>query len=162
PKEVRNVLGFVHEDGCSKCRPALNYYLRMAIPEEYEDDKSSRFVNERMNGNIQHDGTFSVIPRMYGGVTTADDLMKIAEFAKKYDVPLVKITGASRIGLYGVKKQDLPNVWAELNMTSGYAYSKSLRNVKSCVGSRFCRFGTKDSLGLGMLLEQSLEMVDTP
>ena len=82
PKEVRNVLGFAHEDGCSKCRPALNYYLRMAIPEEYEDDKSSRFVNERMNGNIQHDGTFSVIPRMYGGVTTADDLMKIAEVAK--------------------------------------------------------------------------------
>ena len=162
PKEVRNVLGFVHEDGCSKCRPALNYYLRMAIPEEYEDDKASRFVNERMNGNIQHDGTFSVIPRMYGGVTTADDLMKIAEVAKKYNVPLVKITGASRIGLYGVKKQDLPNVWADLNMTSGYAYSKSLRNVKSCVGSRFCRFGTKDSLGLGMLLEQSLEMVDTP
>jgi nitrite reductase (NADH) large subunit len=88
--------------------------------------------------------------------------MKIAEVAKKYDVPLVKITGASRIGLYGVKKQDLPNVWADLHMTSGYAYSKSLRNVKSCVGSRFCRFGTKDSLGLGMLLEQSLEMVDTP
>ncbi|PEY33637.1 nitrite reductase large subunit [Bacillus cereus] len=162
PKEVRNVLGFAHEDGCSKCRPALNYYLRMARPEEYTDDKSSRFVNERMNGNIQHDGTFSVIPRMYGGVTTADDLMKIAEVAKKYDVPLVKITGASRIGLYGVKKEDLPKVWADLDMTSGYAYSKSLRNVKSCVGSRFCRFGTKDSLGLGMLLEQSLEMVDTP
>ncbi|SDZ32251.1 nitrite reductase large subunit NirB [Bacillus sp. 166amftsu] len=162
PKEVRNVLGFAHEDGCSKCRPALNYYLRMARPEEYADDKSSRFVNERMNGNIQHDGTFSVIPRMYGGVTTADDLMKIAEVAKKYDVPLVKITGASRIGLYGVKKEDLPKVWADLDMTSGYAYSKSLRNVKSCVGSRFCRFGTKDSLGLGMLLEQSLEMVDTP
>ncbi|PEI52028.1 nitrite reductase large subunit NirB [Bacillus pseudomycoides] len=162
PKEVRNVLGFAHEDGCSKCRPALNYYLRMTRPEEYADDKSSRFVNERMNGNIQHDGTFSVIPRMYGGVTTADDLMKIAEVAKRYDVPLVKITGASRIGLYGVKKEDLPKVWADLDMTSGYAYSKSLRNVKSCVGSRFCRFGTKDSLGLGMLLEQSLEMVDTP
>ncbi|WP_459503373.1 nitrite reductase large subunit NirB [Bacillus sp. C1] len=162
PKEVRNVLGFAHEDGCSKCRPALNYYLRMASPEEYADDKASRFVNERMNGNIQHDGTFSVIPRMYGGVTTADDLMTIAEVAKKYDVPLVKITGASRIGLYGVKKEDLPKVWADLDMTSGYAYSKSLRNVKSCVGSRFCRFGTKDSLGLGMLLEQSLEMVDTP
>ncbi|MGG0236911.1 nitrite reductase large subunit NirB [Bacillus rhizoplanae] len=162
PKEVRNVLDFAHEEGCSKCRPALNYYLRMACPEEYADDKASRFVNERMNGNIQHDGTFSVIPRMYGGVTTADDLMKIAEVAKKYDVPLVKITGASRIGLYGVKKEDLPKVWADLGMNSGYAYSKSLRNVKSCVGSRFCRFGTKDSLGLGMLLEQSLEMVDTP
>ncbi|XKK19491.1 hypothetical protein HFP67_26515 [Bacillus sp. CB102A.1] len=133
----------------------------MAIPEEYEDDKSSRFVNERMNGNIQHDGTFSVIPRMYGGVTTADDLMKIAE-VRKSTMFLCENYRCKPNRLICVKKQDLPNVWADLHMTSGYAYSKSLRNVKSCVGSRFCRFGTKDSLGLGMLLEQSLEMVDTP
>ncbi|MFP3720321.1 nitrite reductase large subunit NirB [Niallia circulans] len=162
PKEVRMVLGFASEEGCSKCRPALNYYMRMLFPEEYEDDKASRFVNEKMEGNIQKDGTFSIIPRMYGGTTTAEDLVKIGEVAKKYNVPLVKITGASRIGLYGVKKEDVPHVWEELGMRSGYAYSKSLRNVKSCVGSRFCRFGTQDSLGLGIKLEQELEMVDTP
>lgn len=162
PKEVRMVLGFKHEEGCSKCRPALNYYLRMLRPEEYEDDKASRFVNERMDGNIQKDGTFSVIPRMYGGTTTPDDLVRIGEVAKKYNVPLVKITGASRIGLYGVKKDDVPKVWADLEMRSGYAYSKSLRNVKSCVGSQFCRFGTQDSLALGIRLEQEIEMVDTP
>jgi len=162
PKEVRMVLEFSNEEGCSKCRPALNYYMRMLFPEEYEDDKASRFVNEKMEGNIQKDGTFSIIPRMYGGTTTAEDLVKIGEVAKKYNVPLVKITGASRIGLYGVKKEDVPHVWEELGMRSGYAYSKSLRNVKSCVGSRFCRFGTQDSLGLGIKLEQAIEMVDTP
>jgi len=162
PKEVRMVLEFSSEEGCSKCRPALNYYMRMLFPEEYEDDKASRFVNEKMEGNIQKDGTFSIIPRMYGGTTTAEDLVKIGEVAKKYNVPLVKITGASRIGLYGVKKEDVPHVWEELGMRSGYAYSKSLRNVKSCVGSRFCRFGTQDSLGLGIKLEQAIEMVDTP
>ncbi|AZS17777.1 nitrite reductase large subunit NirB [Paenibacillus lutimineralis] len=162
PKEVRNVLGFKNEEGCSKCRPALNYYLRMIRPDEYEDDKASRFVNERMEGNIQKDGTFSIIPRMYGGTTSPDDLIRIGEVAKKYNVPLVKITGASRVGLYGVKKEDVPKIWADLEMRSGYAYSKSLRNVKSCVGSRFCRFGTQDSLGLGIRLEQEIEMVDTP
>ncbi|MCR6106962.1 NAD(P)/FAD-dependent oxidoreductase [Salipaludibacillus agaradhaerens] len=162
PMEVRYVLGFKHPEGCSKCRPALNYYMRMIRPTDYEDDKSSRFVNERMEGNIQKDGTFSVIPRMYGGTTTADELIRMGKVAKKYDVPLVKITGASRIGLYGVKKEDLPHVWEDLDMRSGYAYSKSLRNVKSCVGSLFCRFGTQDSLGLGIKLEKELEMVDTP
>ncbi|MBB5174035.1 nitrite reductase large subunit NirB [Texcoconibacillus texcoconensis] len=162
PAEVRHVLEFSNPGGCSTCRPALNYYMRMLYPETYEDDKASRFVNERMEGNIQNDGTFSVIPRMYGGTTTADELIRMGEVAKKYDVPLVKVTGASRIGLYGVKKEDLPHVWEELGMRSGYAYSKSLRNVKSCVGERFCRFGTKDSLGLGMLIEKETEMVDTP
>lgn len=162
PKEVRHVLRFANEEGCHVCRPALNYYMRMIRPEEYEDDRASRFVNERMNGNIQNNGTFSVIPRMYGGTTTGDDLIRLGEVANKYNVPLVKITGASRVGLYGVKKEDVPQVWEDLGMRSGYAYSKSLRNVKSCVGSQFCRFGTQDSLGLGIRLEKEIEMVDTP
>ncbi|GEN87319.1 nitrite reductase large subunit NirB [Oceanobacillus sojae] len=162
PKEVRNVLGFANEEGCHVCRPALNYYMRMIRPGEYEDDKASRLVNERMNGNIQNNGTFSVVPRMYGGTTTGDDLIRLGEVANKYNVPLVKITGASRVGLYGVKKEDVPQVWEDLGMRSGYAYSKSLRNVKSCVGAQFCRFGTQDSLGLGIRLEKELEMVDTP
>ncbi|MCT1905212.1 nitrite reductase large subunit NirB [Oceanobacillus sojae] len=162
PREVRNVLGFANEEGCHVCRPALNYYMRMIRPGEYEDDKASRLVNERMNGNIQNNGTFSVVPRMYGGTTTGDDLIRLGEVANKYNVPLVKITGASRVGLYGVKKEDIPQVWEDLGMRSGYAYSKSLRNVKSCVGAQFCRFGTQDSLGLGIRLEKELEMVDTP
>ncbi|RXI96364.1 NAD(P)/FAD-dependent oxidoreductase [Anaerobacillus alkaliphilus] len=161
-KEVMNVLGWKQEEGCSKCRPALNYYLGMILQDQYTDDRDSRLVNEKMHANIQKNGTYSVIPRMYGGVTTAKDLMKIAEVAEKYDVPLVKLTGGQRIGLYGINKDDLPAVWEELGMPSGYAYGKTLRTVKTCVGAKFCRFGTQDSMGLGIDLEKKFERLDTP
>lgn len=161
-KEVMHVLEWKNPEGCSKCRPALNYYLGMIWPEEHTDEKESRFVNERNHGNIQKDGTYSVIPRIHGGVTTAEDLKKIADVAVKYDVETVKITGAQRIGLYGIKKEDLPKVWEELDMTSGYAYGKSLRAVKTCVGSTWCRFGTQDSMSMGIELEKRLERISTP
>jgi nitrite reductase (NADH) large subunit len=161
-KEVMNVLEWSNPEGCSKCRPALNYYLGMIWPEEHEDEKESRFVNERNHGNIQKDGTYSVIPRIHGGVTTAADLKKIADVAVKYNVETVKITGAQRIGLYGIKKEDLPQVWDDLDMTSGYAYAKSLRAVKTCVGSTWCRFGTQDSMSMGVELEKRLERLSTP
>ncbi|RUT35677.1 NAD(P)/FAD-dependent oxidoreductase [Paenibacillus zeisoli] len=161
-REVMNVLEWKNPEGCSKCRPALNYYLGMIWPEEHTDEKESRFVNERNHGNIQKDGTYSVIPRIHGGVTTAEDLKKIADVAVKYDVETVKITGAQRIGLYGIKKEDLPKVWEELDMTSGFAYGKSLRAVKTCVGSTWCRFGTQDSMSMGIELEKRLERISTP
>ncbi|MNH87052.1 Nitrite reductase [NAD(P)H] [compost metagenome] len=161
-REVMNVLEWKNPEGCSKCRPAINYYLGMIWPEEHEDEKESRFVNERNHGNIQKDGTYSVIPRIHGGVTTAEDLKKIADVAVKYDVETVKITGAQRIGLYGIKKEDLPKVWEELDMTSGFAYGKSLRAVKTCVGSTWCRFGTQDSMSMGIELEKRLERISTP
>ncbi|CAH0343988.1 nitrite reductase large subunit NirB [Bacillus sp. CECT 9360] len=160
-KEVMMVLEWKNEEGCTKCRPALNYYLGMIYP-EYHDDRNSRLVNEKMHANIQKDGKYSVIPRMYGGVTSAEDLRKIAEVADKYEVPLVKLTGGQRIGLFGLKKEDLPDVWEELGMPSGYAYGKTLRTVKTCVGSQFCRFGTQDSMSLGIELEKRFERVDTP
>ncbi|MFE8699240.1 nitrite reductase large subunit NirB [Cytobacillus sp. FJAT-54145] len=161
-KEVMYVLDWKNEEGCSKCRPALNYYLGMIYPEGYQDDRDSRLVNEKLHANIQKDGTYSVVPRMYGGVTTAEDLKKIAEVAEKYHVPLVKITGGQRIALLGVKREDLTSVWEELGMPSGYAYGKTLRTVKTCVGSQFCRFGTQDSMGLGIELEKKFERLDTP
>nr|WP_252067778.1 nitrite reductase large subunit NirB [Bacillus sp. 7788] len=161
-KEVMNVLDWETEEGCSKCRPALNYYLGMLQPLEYKDEKSSRFVNERMHANIQKDGTYSVVPRMYGGVTNANDLRKIADVVDKYEIPLVKMTGGQRIDLLGVKKEDLPKVWADLDMPSGYAYGKSLRTVKTCVGEQFCRFGTQDSMALGIALEKKFEGLATP
>lgn len=161
-KEVMNVLGWSTEDGCSKCRPALNYYLGMLNPAGYEDEKESRFVNERLHANIQKDGTYSVVPRMYGGVTSADDLRKIADVADKYSVPLIKVTGGQRIDLFGVKKDDLPAMWADLDMPSGYAYGKTLRTVKTCVGESFCRFGTQDSMGMGIDLEKKFERLNTP
>jgi nitrite reductase (NADH) large subunit len=161
-KEVMNVLGWKQGEGCSKCRPAINYYLGMMNPDTHQDEKESRFVNERMGANIQKDGTYTVIPRMYGGVTTPEDLKKIADVSLKYDVKVVKVTGGQRLDLIGVKKEDLPKVWEELDMPSGYGYAKSLRTVKTCVGSQFCRFGTQDSLGMGALIERKYERLDFP
>lgn len=161
-RETMSVLGWENEEGCSKCRPALNYYLGMLWPQEYEDERESRFVNERLHANIQKDGTFSVIPRMYGGVTSPKELKKIAEVAEKYEVKMVKVTGGQRIDLLGVKKEDLPLVWAELDMPAGYGYAKALRTVKTCVGSLFCRFGTQDSIAMGIKIEKKFERLWMP
>ena len=144
-------------DGCASCRPALNYYLLCAWPGEYRDDKQSRFINERVHANIQKDGTYSVVPRMWGGVTTPDELRAIADVADKYQIPTVKVTGGQRIDLLGVKKDDLPAVWADLGkagFVSGHAYAKGLRTVKTCVGTDWCRFGTQDSTGFGVRIEK--------
>ena len=144
-------------DGCHVCRPALNYYLICAWPGEYGDDQQSRFINERAHANIQKDGTYSVVPRMWGGVTTPDELRAIADVADKYDIPTVKVTGGQRIDLLGVRKEQLPAVWGDLNkagMVSGHAYGKALRTVKTCVGSEWCRFGTQDSTAMGIDLEK--------
>lgn len=144
-------------DGCHKCRPALNYYLLSTWPGEAQDDYQSRFINERVHANIQKDGTYSVVPRIWGGVTTPAELRAIADVAERYQVPTVKITGGQRIDLLGVKKEQLPLVWGDLNkagLVSGHAYGKSLRTVKTCVGSEWCRFGTRDSTGLGIALER--------
>jgi nitrite reductase (NADH) large subunit len=143
--------------GCAKCRPALNYYMIAEWPGDYEDDSQSRFINERVHANIQKDGTYSVVPRMWGGMTSAKELRAIADVADKFSIPAVKCTGGQRIDLLGVKKEDLPGVWADLNaagMVSGAAYAKGLRTVKTCVGSDWCRFGTQDSTGLGIRLEK--------
>jgi nitrite reductase (NADH) large subunit len=161
-KEVMNVLEWKQEGGCSKCRPALNYYLGMVWPEEHEDERHSQFVNERLHANIQNDGTYSVVPRIYGGVTNPEQLRKIADAAEKYHVPMVKITGGQRIDLLGVKKEDLPKMWADLDMPSGHAYAKALRTVKTCVGESFCRFGTQDSIQMGIDMEKRFERLWTP
>ena len=156
---VMQQLGWKTAGGCASCRPALNYYLIADWPTEYKDDRQSRFVNERNHANIQKDGTFSVVPRMWGGVTTPAELRAIADAADKYQVPMVKVTGGQRIDLLGVRKADLPAIWADLNgagLVSGHAYSKGLRTVKTCVGTEFCRFGTQDSTGLGIRLEKLL------
>ncbi len=149
-------------EGCDTCRPALNYYVQSIWPKETRDDPASRLVNERMHANIQKDGTFSVVPRMYGGLTTPEELMRIARVASEYNVPAVKLTGGQRIDLLGIKKEDLTAVWRALGMESGYAYAKALRTVKTCVGNRWCRFGTQDSMGLGINLEKTLERVWAP
>lgn len=143
--------------GCAKCRPALNYYLVCDWPDEYADDYQSRFINERVHANIQKDGTYSVVPRMWGGMTSSAELRAIADVVDKFNIPAVKCTGGQRIDMLGIKKEDLPAVWADLGkagFVSGQAYAKGLRTVKTCVGSDWCRFGTQDSTGLGIKLEK--------
>ncbi len=154
---VMAALGWTSPDGCASCRPALNFYLLCAWPESYADDAQSRFVNERMHANIQKDGTYSVVPRMWGGVTSAAELRAIADVVDKYGIPTVKVTGGQRIDLLGVKREQLPDVWRDLNaagMVSGHAYGKALRTVKTCVGSEWCRLGTQDSTATGIALER--------
>lgn len=154
---VMQELGWKTSCGCAKCRPALNYYLVCDWPGEYEDDGQSRFINERVHANIQKDGTYSVVPRMWGGMTSASELRAIADVVDKFAIPSVKVTGGQRIDLLGVRKEDLPAVWGDLNkagMVSGAAYAKGLRTVKTCVGSDWCRFGTQDSTGLGVEIEK--------
>jgi nitrite reductase (NADH) large subunit len=143
--------------GCAKCRPALNYYLVCDWPDEYADDYQSRFINERVHANIQKDGTYSVVPRMWGGVTNSKELRAIADVVDKFNIPTVKVTGGQRIDMLGIRKEDLPEVWADLGkagFVSGHAYAKGLRTVKTCVGSDWCRFGTQDSTGLGIRIEK--------
>jgi len=154
---VMRALEWSRPDGCHSCRPALNYYLLCAWPAEYHDDPQSRFVNERVHANIQKDGTFSVVPRMWGGVTNSGELRAIADVVDKHAIPTVKITGGQRIDMLGVRKEQLPAVWSDLSrsgLVSGHAYGKALRTVKTCVGSEWCRFGVQDSTTMGITLER--------
>ncbi|MBK7508926.1 MAG: NAD(P)/FAD-dependent oxidoreductase [Comamonadaceae bacterium] len=149
-------------NGCASCRPAVNYYLISTWPKEAKDDPQSRYINERSHANIQKDGTYSVIPRMWGGETTASELRRIADAVDKYQIPTVKVTGGQRIDLLGVKKEDLVNVWKDIGMPSGHAYAKALRTVKTCVGSEWCRMGTQDSTQMGKDLERAMWRMYAP
>lgn len=159
-QEVLNVYG--NRKGCEVCKPALSYMLDMLWCGGHEEDRSARFINDRVHANIQKDGTFSVIPRMRGGVTSPAELRRIADVAEKYNVRMVKVTGSQRLDLLGIKKADLPHVWADLGMPSGQAYTKGVRMVKTCVGTEFCRFGVQDSTSAGIELERRLENLFTP
>ena len=159
-QEALDIYGNGH--GCEICKPALSYMMDMLWCGTHDEDRSARFINDRVHANIQKDGTFSVVPRMRGGVTSAKELRRIADVADKYKVPMVKVTGSQRIDLLGIKKADLPKVWADLGMASGQAYAKGVRMVKTCVGTDFCRFGVQDSTRAGIELERRLEHLYTP
>ena len=161
-EEVFSFLEWKTPDGCPSCRPAINYYLFSTWPKEAQDDPQSRAINERSHANIQKDGTYSVVPRMWGGETNSSELRRIADVVDKYKIPTVKVTGGQRIDLLGVKKEDLQGVWNDIGMACGHAYGKSLRTVKTCVGSEWCRFGTQDSSGLGRDLEHALWRMYAP
>lgn len=161
-KSVSAVLRELGTGEDEKSKMGLASLLRSIWNGEYEDERDSRFINDRVHANIQKDGRFSVVPRMYGGVTSADELIRLGQVAKRYDVPMVKITGGQRIDLLGVRKEDLPGIWRELDMPSGYAYTKAFRTCKTCVGTDFCRFGTNDSTGLGIAIEKRFQGIEFP
>ena len=148
------------EDADSKV--GLASLLKTLWPGEYEDERDARFINDRVHANIQRDGTFSVVPRIYAGVTTPDELMRIAQVAVKYQVKMVKITGGQRIDLLGIKKADLPAIWKELGMPSGHAYTKAFRTCKSCVGTDFCRYGLGDAIDLAQTIERRFQGIESP
>ena len=158
--EVAEVCGTGRE--CGQCKPALAYLVSEVNANRHREERAARFINDRVHANIQNDGTFSVVPRMYGGVTTPEELRRIADAAERYDVRMVKVTGGQRIDLLGVRKEDLPDVWREIGMPSGHAYAKAVRTVKTCVGEDFCRFGLGDSIALGIALEREWEGLYTP
>jgi nitrite reductase (NADH) large subunit len=159
-QEVLDIYG--NGIGCEICKPALSYMMDVVWCGGHDEDRSARFINDRVHANIQKDGTFSVVPRIRGGVTSPEELRRIANVAEKYKVPMVKITGSQRIDLLGVQKADLPKIWAELGMPSGQAYTKGVRMVKTCVGTDFCRFGVQDSTSAGIELERRFENLFTP
>ena len=160
--EVYKFMDWKTPNGCASCRPAINYYVTSTWPKLAKDDPQSRYINERSHANIQKDGTYSVIPRMWGGETTASELRRIADAVDKYKIPTVKVTGGQRIDLLGVKKEDLVNVWKDIGMPSGHAYAKALRTVKTCVGSEWCRMGTQDSTQMGKDLERAMWRMYAP
>ena len=157
---VFNALSQGVEDAGSKM--GLASLLKSLWGADYEDERDARYINDRVHANIQNNGTFSVIPRIFGGVTTADDLIRIGEVAKKYDVPMVKFTGGQRIDLLGISKENLPKVWEDLGMPSGHAYAKAFRTCKTCVGTDFCRYGLGDSTALGIAIEKRFQGVESP
>ncbi|OBF25220.1 nitrite reductase large subunit NirB [Mycobacterium sp. ACS4331] len=161
---VASVFAALAPDGKpdANSKMALSSLLEMMWADEFVDDTSARFINDRVHANIQRDGTFSVVPQMKGGVTTPGQLRRIADVAEKYEIPMIKCTGGQRIDLLGVRKEDLPAVWADLDMPSGYAYGKSFRTVKTCVGSDFCRFGLGDSTALGIAIEERYQGLASP
>jgi nitrite reductase (NADH) large subunit len=162
-RKVQDVLDiYGNGEGCSFCKPALSFLVDEVWLGAHKEDRSKRFINDRVHANIQKDGTFSVVPRMRGGVTSPAELRRIADVAEKYKVPMVKVTGSQRLDLLGVKKEDLPRIWAELGMPSGHAYAKAVRMVKSCVGTDFCRFGTQDSISTGIEMERMFENLYMP
>jgi len=164
--KIKSVSGVFEKLAAGKEDPAskigLASLLKSLWPGEYEDERDARFINDRVHANIQKDGTFSVVPRIYGGVTSPAELRRIAEVAEKYNVPMVKITGGQRLDLLGVKKEDLPSMWKDLGIPSGHAYTKAFRTCKSCVGTDFCRYGLGDSIALAQKIERRFQGVESP
>jgi nitrite reductase (NADH) large subunit len=162
--EVRNKHG--RGLGCDVCKPTISSILASCWNDYVLQDEHAHLQdsNDHVLANIQKDGTYSVVPRIPGGEITPDSLLAIGTVAKKYDL-YTKITGGQRIDMFGARLEQLPVIWEELiaaGFESGHAYGKSLRTVKSCVGSTWCRFGVQDSVGMAILIENRYKGLRAP
>lgn len=150
--------------GCEVCKPAVASVLASVHNQLVARQAVIQDTNDRYLANIQRGGTYSVVPRIAGGEITADKLIVLGEVAKKYNL-YCKITGGQRIDLFGARVDQLPYIWEELidaGFESGHAYGKSLRTVKSCVGSTWCRFGVQDSVAFAVELENRYKGLRSP
>ncbi|BAJ03490.1 nitrite reductase large subunit NirB [Shewanella violacea] len=152
--------------GCEVCKPTVGSILASCWNDYVLTPQNTQLqdTNDIFLGNMQKDGSYSVIPRMAGGEVTPAGLLAIAQVANDYNL-YTKITGAQRIGLFGAHKDDLPAIWKRLidaGFETGQAYAKALRMAKTCVGSNWCRFGVQDSVGLGVELENRYKGIRTP
>ncbi|MFC8531674.1 nitrite reductase large subunit NirB [Nocardia sp. NPDC057227] len=152
--------------GCDICKPTVASILASTSSEHILDGEQAALqdTNDHFLANLQKNGTYSVVPRMPGGEVTAEQLITIGQVAKEFDL-YVKVTGGQRIDLFGARVEQLPLIWQRLvdaGMESGHAYGKSLRTVKSCVGSTWCRYGQQDSVGMAVLLEKRYRGLRSP
>nr|WP_319556435.1 nitrite reductase large subunit NirB [uncultured Vibrio sp.] len=152
--------------GCEVCKPLVGSILASCWGEHILKPQLVKLhdTNDNFLGNIQKDGTYSVIPRMAGGEVTPQALGSLAAVAEEYNL-YTKVTGAQRIGLFGAQKDDLPEIWRKLidaGFETGQAYAKALRMAKTCVGSTWCRYGVQDSVGLGSFIENRYKGIRTP
>lgn len=152
--------------GCDICKPAVGSILASCWNQPITDPLliPLQDTNDTFMANMQKNGTYSVVPRVAGGEITPDKLIAIGAVAKKYDL-YTKITGGQRIDLFGAQLHQLPDIWAELiaaGFETGHAYGKSLRTVKSCVGSTWCRYGVQDSVGMAIALEDRYKGLRAP
>ncbi|MEU7140009.1 nitrite reductase large subunit NirB [Nocardia sp. NPDC046473] len=152
--------------GCDICKPTVASILASTSSEHILDGEQAALqdTNDHFLANLQKNGTYSVVPRMPGGEVTPDQLITIGQIAKEFDL-YVKVTGGQRIDLFGARVEQLPRIWQRLvdvGMESGHAYGKSLRTVKSCVGSTWCRYGQQDSVGMAVLLEKRYRGLRSP
>ncbi len=153
-------------NGCEICKPAVASILA-SLWNDYilkPEHQTLQDSNDRFLANVQRDGTYSVVPRVPGGEITPEKLIVLGQVASKYNL-YTKITGGQRVDLFGARVQDLPAIWQELiaaGFESGHAYGKSLRTVKSCVGSTWCRYGVQDSVGFAIRIENRYKGIRSP
>ena len=154
------------QHGCDICKPAVGSILASCWNQPITDPGliPLQDTNDTFMANMQKNGTYSIVPRIAGGEITPDKLIVLGQVAKKYDL-YTKITGGQRIDLFGAELHELPDIWSELieaGFETGHAYGKSLRTVKSCVGSTWCRYGVQDSVGMALTLEDRYKGLRSP